>query len=373
MAILLSLCVPGRAGSLGNFSHLGISNVFLIMMENHDWSTISGSPNCPYINKTLLPKASTATQYFTPPGNHPSEPNYIWLVAGTNFGIEDDHAPATNQRNTTNHLAYLLDLAGVSWRTYQEDISGKNIPLVNEYPYAVRHNPFMFFKNINTNFAYVTNHVRPFSELSQHLAENSVAHFNFICPNVTNDMHDSVGGVSTRILGDNWLGREVPKILNSAAFTNGGVLFIAWDEGSLGGSSGESDGPLGLIVLSPLAKGRGYVNTIHYTHSSTLRTFQDILGVRPYLADASNTVDLSDLFLPTPKISEVVSVANGWQVSVTNLMAGRSHQLQSTTELDVGEFWQTLASITPTQSKHIFTHTNDVSEEHRYYRVVLVP
>ena len=235
------------------------------------------------------------------------------------------------------------------------------------------HNPFMFFKNINTNFAYVTNHVRPFSELSQHLAESSVAHFNFICPNVTNDMHDSVGGVSTRILGDNWLAREVPKILNSAAFTNGGVLFIAWDEGSLGGSSGESDGPLGLIVLSPLAKGRGYVNTIHYTHSSTLRTFQDILGVRPYLADASNTVDLSDLFLPTPKISEVVSVANGWQVSVTNLMAGRSHQLQSTTELDVGEFWQTLASITPTQSKHIFTHTNDVSEEHRYYRVVLVP
>src|SRR6266700_3702591 len=56
-----------------------------------------------------------------------------------------------------------------------------------------------------------------------------------------------------------------------------------------------------MMVISPLAKGNGYFNSIHYTHSSTLRTFQNIFGVGPYLGDAANATDLSDLFvLSTP-------------------------------------------------------------------------
>jgi len=50
-----------------------------------------------------------------------------------------------------------------------------------------------------------------------------------------------------------------------------------------------------MIVLSPFAK-PGYANTIHYTHSSTLKTMQEIFGVTPLLADAANATDLSDLF-----------------------------------------------------------------------------
>ena len=375
VACLVAFQLPLRARgeSLGNFANLGISNVFLIMMENHDWSTISGSPNCPFINSTLLPKASLATQYFTPPDNHPSEPNYIWLVSGTNFGIRDDHSPATNQRNTTNHLAYLLDRAGVSWRTYQEDISGRDIPLVNNYPYAVRHNPFMFFKNITTNLSYVTNHVRPFNELSGDLSDNSVAHFNFISPNVTNDMHDSVGGISTRILGDAWLSRHVPEILKSSAFTNGGVLFIAWDEGSLGTATGESDGPLGLIVLSPMAKGRGYISTLHYTHSSTLRTFQDILGVRPYLGDAKNATDLSDLFFSPPRITGVAfAPTGGYGISAGNAWIGRTHHLQFSGDLAL-DFWQTITTQVATKSTLQFTTPALPEQAMGFYRLLVQP
>jgi len=54
-----------------------------------------------------------------------------------------------------------------------------------------------------------------------------------------------------------------------------------------------------MIVLSPLAKGGGYFNSIHYTHSSTLRTFQEIFGLSPFLGDAANATDLGDLFLST--------------------------------------------------------------------------
>jgi hypothetical protein len=87
----------------------------------------------------------------------------------------------------------------------------------------------------------------------------------------------------------------MPAILNSQAYKNGGALFITWDEGESG-----SDGPIGLIVLSPYAKGNGYSNTIHYTHSSMLRTLQEIFGVSPYLGDAANATDLGDLFTTFP-------------------------------------------------------------------------
>jgi hypothetical protein len=54
-------------------------------------------------------------------------------------------------------------------------------------------------------------------------------------------------------------------------------------------------------VLSQFAKGAGkraYSNSIHYDHSSTLKTIEEIFGVSPLLGAAANekTNDLSDLF-----------------------------------------------------------------------------
>src|SRR5262249_9698753 len=92
--------------------------------------------------------------------------------------------------------------------------------------------------------------------------------------------------------GDNWLAANVPMILNSAAYQNNGLLIITWDE------AGSGDGPIGLIVLSPLGKGGGFNNWLPSTPSSTLRTFEKIFGVTPFLGDAANALDLSDLFLP---------------------------------------------------------------------------
>lgn len=90
-----------------------IQTVFVIVMENHDWSTIKGSTFCPYINKTLLPMASYAEQYFSPPGVRPSLPNYLWLEAGSNFGILDDRGPDVNHQQTINHLVSLLQREGI--------------------------------------------------------------------------------------------------------------------------------------------------------------------------------------------------------------------------------------------------------------------
>jgi len=274
-----------------------IKTVFMIVMENNNWSTIKGNSSAPYINNTLLPQASYATQYFNPPGKHPSEPNYLWLEAGTNLGVSNDNPPSNNHQKTTAHLVTLLQNAGLSWKAYEEGIDGNTCPLVDSYPYATKHNPMIFFDNVtgtnNPNSAYCIAHERPYTDLATDLQNNTVANYNFITPNLCDDMHDSCSPTHNGIKqGDTWLSHEVPTILNSQAYKNGGALFITWDEGEHG-----SDGPIGMIVLSPYAKGNGYSNTIHYSHSSTLRTMQEIFHVTPFLGDAANAVDLSDLFV----------------------------------------------------------------------------
>ena len=278
----------------------GLKTVFIILMENHNWSSIQGSSSAPYINNTLLPQASYATQYFNAPGIHPSEPNYLWLEAGTNFGILNDGLPSANHQSTTQHLVTLLENKGLTWKSYQEDISGTTCPLTNSGLYAPKHNAFVFFDDVtNGNSASSSRciaHVRPYTELAGDLTNNTVANYNFITPNLCDDMHNSVGCSTLDAVanGDTWLSQAVPAILASSAYQNGGALLITWDE-SEGG-----DVPIGMIVLSPQAKGGGYNNSIKYTHGSTLRSLQEIFGVTPFLGDAASESDLSDLFKTFP-------------------------------------------------------------------------
>ena len=141
-----------------------ISKVFVIAMENHNWTQpanqFSGpiqqvfqNPNAPFINSlvdgtavatvngrqvNISQQVAYATNYTnvlaTASGNnphvHPSEPQYVWSEAGYNFKISNDADPfvpngSTNQVNNLDnqlHLVRLLTQAGKTWRSYQEDI-----------------------------------------------------------------------------------------------------------------------------------------------------------------------------------------------------------------------------------------------------------
>ncbi len=292
-ALLLFIGAAGMlCGSLGAATLDGSKTVFLIVLENHNWSGIKGNPSAPYINNVLLPMAAHAEQYRNPPALHPSLPNYLWLEAGTNFGITNNNPPSTNHQATTQHLVSQLRQAGISWKTYQESISGTTCPTTDSYPYYVKHNPFAYFDDVVGGDCLGL--MRPVTELAADLANGTVAHYNFITPNICNSMHDSCAPTNDPVKqGDNWLAAIVPGILNSAAYQNGGLLLITWDEGGSG-----SDGPIGLLVLSPSGKGGGYANSLPYTHSSTVRTLQKIFAVGPPLGDAAAALDLSDLFLP---------------------------------------------------------------------------
>jgi phospholipase C len=187
-----------------------------------------------------------------------------------------------------------LEAAGLSWKAYEEGIDGTSCPLADAGLYTARHDPFVYFDDVtNTNdpaAARCIAHVRPYTELANDLQQNTVANYNFITPNLCDDMHDCDVAA-----GDTWLSTELPKILNAAAYQHA-VVFVTWDEGE------GNDGPIGLIALSPFARA-GYSNAIRYTHSSTLRTLQEIFGLTNLLGDAANATDLSDLFVssaPSP-------------------------------------------------------------------------
>jgi hypothetical protein len=141
-----------------------------------------------------------------------------------------------------------------------------------------------------------TDHVKPYPQLHTDLQNNTVAQYNFITPNLCDDMHGN--GLScpldTVASGDTWLSKEVPLILASQAYMDGGALFITWDE-SEGGEY-----PIGMIVLSPLGKGNGTMVTTQYFHSSMVRTVEEIFGLSPLLNDAANQPDLADLFTTFP-------------------------------------------------------------------------
>ncbi|HLX55776.1 MAG TPA: alkaline phosphatase family protein [Ktedonobacteraceae bacterium] len=291
-----------------------IKTVFLVVMENKNWSSIFGNTSAPYINNTLLPMASYATQYYDPPNNHPSLPNYLWLEAGTNFGITKDGMPSQYHQNTTNHFVTLLQNANYSWKAYVEGITGTVCPLTTKGLYTPRHNAPLYFDDVtNINNPKSMNciaHERPYQELAGDLQNNTVSNFNYIEPNLCDDMHGAKGcqtSTNSEVQhGDTWLSQSVPQILNSQAYKTGGALFITWDEGQSVNQS-KGDGPLGMIVLSPFAKGLGYSNSIHYTHSSTLLTLEEIFGLAPLLGDAVNATDLSDLFVaPSYSVSGTV-------------------------------------------------------------------
>jgi hypothetical protein len=98
----------------------------------------------------------------------------------------------------------------------------------------------------------------------------------------------------------------IPIIMASNAYKNDGVIILWWDETEPDGAEGDNpddfNHTIPEIIISPRAhknvKGVPYASASAYTHSSDLRTMQEIFRLRPFLGDAANASDLSDLFNP---------------------------------------------------------------------------
>ena len=67
-----------------------LDHVFVIIMENQTDTDIVGNTNAPFIN-SYRNVANEATNYFAV--GHPSAPNYLEIVGGSNFGVSNDYWP----------------------------------------------------------------------------------------------------------------------------------------------------------------------------------------------------------------------------------------------------------------------------------------
>jgi hypothetical protein len=366
-----------------------IKTVFVIAMENHNWTQPTQLPggiqqiyqntNAPFINSlvngtayanmngsmvNISQQVAYAAAYHnvlaTPSGNnpsiHPSEPNYLWADAGTNFGILDDDDPfkdtPPNSQSTPLHLSNLLTKAGRTWKSYQEDVDLATVGTVlcntplspdqftvplasfsgrfgcgtsnaynlsNQYNYAAKHNPMVFFNDTNggndpSTANPLSSHYAPLQQLQSDLANNTVAEYNWITPDQYNDMHSTLSGGFQGLTGDsanikqgdNFLTQIVPMIMASDAYKNHGVIIIWWDESENDGVPGDNGNDfshtIGEIVISkrahPNVNGLPYASQVNFTHSSDLLTMEEIFHLNPILGDAANATDLSDLFQP---------------------------------------------------------------------------
>jgi hypothetical protein len=251
---------PPAAGAVPSFSH-----VFVIVMENHEYNSVIGNPAAPYTNG-LVANYGLATNYFGV--SHPSLPNYLALTAGSTFGIASD---CTTCFVSATNIADQLEGSGRSWKAYMEDMPVPCYAGASSGNYAMKHNPFMYYNDIRNNPTRCAAHVAPFTQFWVDMSSGLVPDFVWITPNMCNDMHDCPVGT-----GDAWLRSVVPTITGSAAFRNGGALFITWDEGSsnAGCCSGSWGGHVPTLVIAPNAIS-GFRSATAENHYGLLRTIED--------------------------------------------------------------------------------------------------
>jgi hypothetical protein len=338
--------------------------VFVIAMENHNWTQpstttspqpIFNNPAAPFINGLVQGTSGISTQvaYATNYQNagvgvHPSEPNYIWAEAGEDFGVNNDDNPyhadcsPDTVQTTHQHLSAFLMDAHETWRSYQEDtnVDATNTPLTKsawrvplfsasglftggtnsyyytpQFNYAAKHNPMVFFADTNAGCpAALSTQYPPLPQLALDLQSGDLADYTWITPNQYNDQHTSLtngygvypatNDASKIAQGDNFLARVVPLIMASKAYKEHGVIVLWWDESEGGDSSAFT---LPFIVISrdvrPNVGGKPYASPVALSHSSFVRTMQEIFHVDPragfaWLGGAATANDLSDMFRP---------------------------------------------------------------------------
>jgi hypothetical protein len=334
-----------------------LDHIYVIMLENHSQSSVIDDPNAPFIT-SLAHRYGTADHYFGV--THPSMPNYLALVGGDNYGLEDDNDQNVVNLDRTN-LVDQLESHHVSWDAYLDtlpanklDRFGPTLPDGTTVSlYAKKHNPFVLFDDIISNPARMS-HVKDYTALGADLNGPHPASFVWITPNQCNDMH---GGVFVTVAGhsetpcpfgsakddandaalkqkaDQFVHTAVDTIMGSRAWTKRSAIVIVTDENDFTGNTetggwesaeGCCDSPYvakgdprvsatwpggtygGGLIPAIVVTGSGprhLVSHTPYNHYSLLTTIEDNwqLGHIGHAGDTSGgVVPMSDLIRPRP-------------------------------------------------------------------------
>ena len=298
----------GDRSSLKNFQH-----VFIIMMENTGYDQLIGNPNAPWINSAAATNG-LATSYFGV--THPSQPNYIAATSGSTNGVNSDNDTTLDVPNIVDQL----EAHGKSWKAYMQSyaLCDGNVlaSSCGNQLYERKHNPFISYKDVQTNPARVANIVDFDTQFAADLASNNVPDFSWISPDQCHDMHgrgapasDPCSFANEQNLiatGDQFLQQTVGEIMASRAWNGNSVIFITWDEsefpfndvsGCCDAVPGGGHGVMLTISHSDHAARRSAVPYNHYSMLATVEAGWG-LGCLAFTCDTASVPPIADLVGP---------------------------------------------------------------------------
>jgi len=274
-------CGSGHSG-MGNGNGNGTNpqpfgvtsdHVFVVVLENHGFAQVNGSPAMPYLN-SLAAQHALATNYFA--DTHPSIGNYFMLTTGALESNDDAFTGVV----TDNNIVRILSAEGKTWKTYAESIPATAYLGPDSGIYVKHHNPFTYFSDVMNSPSQAANIV-PFSQLSADLGAGTLPSFGFIIPNDQDNAHDCPGGAATcpdtdkLTAADNWLKANINPLITSPKFGNS-VLIIVWDE-SVQSDLANIGGQVSMVMVGPQVK-TGFKSTTFFDHRATLRVALSLLG-----------------------------------------------------------------------------------------------
>jgi hypothetical protein len=267
-------------------------HLFLLIAENHNFSQIIGNPSAPIIN-ALASDYGLATGYTGT--SDPSEPNYVAMLGGSDFGIaSDDPYFFPGHTVDAENLMSQLDAAGKTWKGYFQNMPyagfrgycfpGKcnGIP-DSDTQYVAKHNGIVNFANMQNPAGFGKQ--GPLAQLAADLASGDVPNLGYIVGDECDDMHGAppwcvdsgnpgdVDDIYLVARGDAFVGRIVDMIRSSAMWTKGNnAIVVTFDEG---------DTPqdlLSTIVITSHGP-RGITDPTPYNHFSLLASLQQTFGL----------------------------------------------------------------------------------------------
>ena len=277
-----------------------LDHVFLIYMENKGVGDIVGSPNAPYIN-SLINTEDYDSNYFAL--GHPSDPNYIRPVGGSDFGL--DYNPAGNVIDANSLMQEMVD-AHISWAGYAQSMPFPG-DLTSSGSYAVDQLPFAQFSYVYDNSpTYLAEHLLPQSYLADALQDpKSFPEFAWVQPDEDSNMEgpiDTPSGIAQFLIsqftnqqynvaaGDQYLQQTISTIENSPTWTDTGekdAIIITWDEDnnnlSLGFGNEGNNVPMIIIPNEGAESGAdgmqsgGFTTDAYYNEYSLMATIEDAL------------------------------------------------------------------------------------------------
>jgi hypothetical protein len=319
-----ALPVAAQTASLPRFGH-----VVIVVEENHGYSQVTGS-SMPYLS-SLISQYGLAMNYVA--DTHPSIGNYFVLTTGQILINDDSQTPSSFPVSADNIVREMIK-AGITWKSYAEDLPYAGYTGGNSGNYYVRHNPLVYLTDVNTSSTQLRNIV-PFTQFATDLADGNLPQYSFVVPNACDNAHNCP--LST---ADTWLENNIDPLIKSALFQKDGLLIIVFDENSNTDGTGCTDtmiqsgtwcgGQVPAVLVSPLLVSTGFKSSKSYHHENVLRLMAEGLGLTTFPGASANADNMVEFFSSGSNSGPQFTLAAQTDSQTVDVGATASYTLQVT-------------------------------------------